>query len=354
VTLAPEAPEAWAARWLAAVEAGELEAFLAEDWRRLEARLRAMEPLTLGSLKRHRYQRWYRARFGEHPLWVPGQLDGRTLLMTTEDGLGDMLRDYRYVPLIAPRFGGRVVVEAHPAATRLLRHSFLGIAEVCTQPCNPVPPVVPFDTWCFPPDPAEVFATDPKAVPGAPYLRADPALIAYWRQLIGPPRPGRLRVGLNWSGDPSIADDPRRIPLAELAPLGTVPGVELFGLQKTVSIRPPGRHPVLSDPESELVPVGMRLTRLGPHFADLADCAAAMMCLDLVVTCDTSVAHLAGALGRPSWVLLPSAPWWGWELERVTCPWYLTMRLFRQTTPGDWGPVVARVADELAGLMGRR
>jgi hypothetical protein len=143
------------------------------------------------------------------------------------------------------------------------------------------------------------------------------------------------------------------MPLAALAPLADVPGVELYSLTKTASIRPPGWYPILSDPESEPAPEGMRLTRLGPQFADLADTAAVMMSLDLVVTCDTSVAHLAGALGRPSWVLLHAWPDKIWELERETSPWYPSMRLFRQERAGEWGPVVARVVKELHGLVRR-
>jgi hypothetical protein len=388
VTLTTESPEAWADRWIAAVRAGTLDAFLAADWVWYEAsiaeataavancpmppatdvdrapadgpedellrcgNLAALWPLTrtVNRQRRSRLDRW---RFGNVPAWVPGEsLRGRTLVIVPDIGLGDMIWHYRYVPLVAAGFGGRVVVEAVPALARLLRSSFHGVAEVCDEPGDILlPPMVPYDRWCLPVEPAEVFASDPKLLPAAAYLKAASVLVAHWRRVIEREAGGRFRVGLNWSGDPSIPDDQRRIPLAALAALAAVPRIELFGLQKTISIRQPSAYPVVVDSEAEPAPAGMKLTRLGPRFADMADTAAAMANLDLVITCDTSIAHLAGALGRPTWLLLPEQAWAGWGSSPETTPWYPSMRLFRQERHGDWAPVVARVAAALAGMV---
>jgi Glycosyltransferase family 9 (heptosyltransferase) len=295
-------------------------------------------------------------RFRTVPAWVPGEpLAGQTLLIAPDMGLGDMIWHYRYVPLVAAECGGWVTVEAAPPLERLTQYAFRGVAEVCAQPGSVVePPRAQHDRWCLPSDPAEVFAREPAELPSGPYLSADPELIAHWGAMITSSAGGQLRVGLNWSGDPARIDDPRRIALDALAPLANVPGVVFFSLTKSASFSDPGwRRPADGGPEAEPAPERLDLVRLGPSFTDLADTAAAMMHLDLVVTCDTSVAHLAGALGRPSWVLLPA---WGevcWGSEAETTPWYPSVRLFRQERHGEWGPVVAQVVAELAALVRR-
>jgi hypothetical protein len=302
-----------------------------------------------------------RLRFGSHPAWTPGEdLAGRTLLIATDIGLGDMLWHARYVPLLAQlaaKSGGQIVVETVPALARLLRHSFKGMAEFCARP--PIhttrPPVVPYDLWCLPNDPAEVFANDPTALPSAPYLRADPALVNRWRTVIEREAGGGgLRVALCWAGDPALADDPRRMRLADLALLRDVQGVTLVSVQKSVSRVLTWQRPADGGPEDERTPAGMQLLRLGPRLDDLADTAAVLAAVDLVVTVDTSVAHLAGALGRPTWLLLHAWPWGGWGSEPETTRWYPSVRLFRQQRYGEWGRVAARVAAELAGMVRRR
>jgi hypothetical protein len=147
-------------------------------------------------------------------------------------------------------------------------------------------------------------------------------------------------VGLVWAGNPSHANDRNRsLMLAELAPLGQVPGIDLFSLQ-----RGPQAAELLNPPP------GLHMAELAPEATSFAD-APAVANLDLVITVDTAMAHLAGALARPVWTLLPFAPDWRWLLDRDDSPWYPTMRLFRQPRPGDWGAVIAQVVERLSGVV---
>jgi len=168
-----------------------------------------------------------------------------------------------------------------------------------------------------------------------PYLRADRADMARWAQVL-PPRRG-LRVALVWSADPADPGPWRSVQLADLAPLSDVPGVSLFSVQKGAGAE-------------QLSAIGhdVRVVDLGTQLTDFADTAALLMQLDLVISVDTAVAHLAGALGRPVWILLPSLPDARWLLDREDSPWYPSARLFRQQRPGDWSAVISRVASELA------
>ena len=173
----------------------------------------------------------------------------------------------------------------------------------------------------------------------APYLSAGPARIAKWKSVIGGTG---MRIGVVWQGKTGGYDDAERsFPLKALAPLAAVPGVRLISLQK-------------GEGEEQLaeLPKDMRVETLGAEFdagADaFLDTAAAMESLDLVVTCDTSIAHLAGALGKPCWVALKQVPEWRWQLGRDDSPWYAQMKLFRQTARGDWHGVLDAMAQALA------
>jgi ADP-heptose:LPS heptosyltransferase len=186
-----------------------------------------------------------------------------------------------------------------------------------------------------------VFGTTPATVPApAAYLHADAARLARWAPLLaGLERP---RIGIAWAGNPRMRGNRwRSPPLAALLPLFAT-GASWVSLQKEV-------------PEHDRATIARvpRLRQLGPLFADFADTAAVMAQLDLVVTVCTSVAHLAGALGRPTWVMLSRSPDWRWLLDRGDSPWYPTARLFRQTTAGDWDGVVGQVQAALARLPGR-
>src|SRR5262249_32030718 len=180
-----------------------------------------------------------------------------------------------------------------------------------------------------------LFATRLETIPAAvPYLAADPGRIATFQERIAP-TPG-LKVGLAWSGSPKHKNDHNRsLTLGALAPLLAGEGVTFFSLQKGE------RAGEIADGYAQ------RLIDLGPDLTDFADTAAAVSCLDLMISVDTAVVHLAGALGKPVWVLLPFAPDWRWLLEREDSPWYPTLRLYRQPAIGDWDAVLQRVAGDL-------
>ena len=180
---------------------------------------------------------------------------------------------------------------------------------------------------------------------GVPYIRADPVGAEIWRQRIGEVK--ELRIGINWAGRAEHGNDNNRsIQLAALAPLAGVEGVRFYSLQK--------------DKRAEFSqgwPKEIELTDWTDDLKDFADTAALVANLDLVITVDTAVAHLAGAMGKPTWVLLPFVPDSRWMLERNDSPWYPTMRLFRQTARGDWEVPLRSITSavrELAGKSGKR
>jgi hypothetical protein len=167
----------------------------------------------------------------------------------------------------------------------------------------------------------------------SPYLFAEPDRVAAWRDRIGT---GGLRIGINWQGNSGRFEDRgRSMPLAAFAPLAAVPGVRLISLQKGEGEEQAANFPVTT------------LAGLDDGPDAFIDTAAVMATLDLIITSDTSIAHLAGALGRPVWVALRRIPDWRWMLDRTDSPWYPTMRLFRQTTEGDWDGVFAAIAEAL-------
>jgi len=198
-----------------------------------------------------------------------------------------------------------------------------------------------FDLHCPLLDLPLLFGTRLETIPAAvPYLNVDPARRAAWRGWLAEnhPRDGTKRVGLVWAGNPSFARDRLRSPgLAPLLPLLELPGVSWFGLQIGAGRRDLDNHEMPGN-----------FTYLGRDLRDFADTAAVMGELDLMITSCTAAAHLSGALGRPTWVMLPAAPDWRWLLGREDSPWYPTARLFRQAAAGDWSAVVARLADALA------
>jgi hypothetical protein len=172
-----------------------------------------------------------------------------------------------------------------------------------------------------------------------PYLRADAGKAAVWAERLQILLPkGWRRIGIVWAGRPNHPnDDTRSIPLAALAPLAEIPGTAFVSLQKG-----PG--------QAQIGTYWGRapLINLGPEITDFGDTMAILDSLDLVVTVDTAIAHLAGAMGKPVWIMLPFAPDWRWLLDRDDSPWYPTARLFRQPAPRRWAPVVASIADEIA------
>lgn len=268
--------------------------------------------------------------------WRGDALAGRRLLLLGEQGLGDTLQFARYAPLAAER-GAHVVLEVQPGLERLLR-SVRGVAEVVRRG-EPAPPT---DFYCPLMSLPWLFGTTLETVPGAvPYLAAPESVARAWQARLG--RSGaETRVGLAWAGgahmddmDNHFMDRRRSIPPSLLAPLGRVPGARLFSLQKD---QPPSPEPEMFD--------------FMPAAADFADTAALVAQLDLVITVDTSVAHLAGAMGKPVWLLNRFDSCWRWQRDRSDSPWYPTMRIYRQTVPGHWAEVIERVARDLAARIG--
>lgn len=266
------------------------------------------------------------------PLWLgETPIAGRTLLLHAEQGIGDTLQFCRYATRAAA-LGARVLLEVQPPLKSLLA-DLQGVSLLLARGED----LPPFDCHCPLLSLPLAFSKRMETIPSMPaYLRADPARVARWRGVLAP-RSG-LRVGLIWSGRADQPDDRNRsIPLAELLPLATA-GTQLVGLQKDV--RPADR--VVLNERSDI-----------RHFGeDFAETAALVELMDVVVSVDTSIAHLAGALGKPVWLLLPRNPDWRWLLGRDDSPWYPSARLFRQQSAGRWAPVIDEVARQLAGLAG--
>ncbi|MDA8428600.1 MAG: tetratricopeptide repeat protein, partial [Geobacteraceae bacterium] len=268
------------------------------------------------------------------PQWDGSPLDNRTLLIHMEQGRGDMIQFIRYAPLVAAS-GGRVVVCAVRELVDLLT-TVRGVSQVVDR--EGVLP--PFDVHIPAVSLPRLFKTDLETVPRqVPYLWPDQAKVAAWRQLI--PTNGRFRIGLVWAGQEK-PDPGRSLPLQLCLPLVALDRVDIYSLQIGRGVD-----------ELSSLPAGCVLTDLTDRIADFADTAALIANLDLVISVDTAVAHLAGALGRPVWTLLPYVPDWRWLLERNDTPWYPTMRLFRQRAPGDWEDVVVQLQKELAELLGQ-
>jgi tetratricopeptide (TPR) repeat protein len=275
-------------------------------------------------------------RFFQRPVWDGGCLTGRTILLHAEWGLGDTIQFIRYAKLVKNR-GGAVIVECQPALLPLLA-SAPGIDRLVAAGSA----LPPFDVHAALLSLPGILKTTLSNVPAdIPYLSADARLQRRWRRRLG--RYPGFKIGIAWQGNSNYKRDPQRsIPLRNFAPLSRIPGVCLLSIQKGVGT---AQLDGLAD--------RFRLLNLGsPGFDEesgaFMDTAAIMKNVDLVITCDTSIAHLAGALGVPVWVALPFAPDWRWLRDREDSPWYPTMRLFRQSKPGDWEGVFERMAQELS------
>jgi hypothetical protein len=255
-------------------------------------------------------------------------------VLHTEQGLGDSLQFIRYAPLVKQR-GGTVVVECLRPLARLLARC-PGIDRLVVKGSD----LPAFDVHASLMSLPALLGTTLATVPAdVPYLFADPELVERWRRELAP-LPG-FKVGIAWQGDPTHPKaGARAIPLRHFEPLARRPGVRLFSLQKgpgTEQLRDVAGHFDVTD-------FGNRLDEASGPFMDTA---AVMKNLDLVITSDTAIAHLAGGLGVPVWVAVPAVPEWRWLLGREDSPWYPTLRLFRQARPGDWEGVFARMATEL-------
>ena len=272
----------------------------------------------------------------DKPRWDGKSFAGKRLLVHYEQGLGDNLQFVRYLPTVK-QLGGTVVFETPRSMYGLLR-AFDGIDELAEASSGRLPDVE-FDSYTSLMDLPGIFGTTLETIPAdVPYIHADSAKVEHWRgRLCGQ----RFRVGIVWGGRPTGANEVlslqhRSCGLRHFAALANVAGVALYGLQKG----PPAAQ---VDELSERIIV----RNLGEELDDFTDTAAVVENLDLVISIDTSVAHLAGAMGKPVWVLLKSDADWRWLLDREDSPWYPTMRLFRQREWGDWNCVFERVTEEL-------
>lgn len=275
----------------------------------------------------------------QKPVWDGSPLGEKTLLLCCEQGLGDTLHFVRYARVVKQQFGGRVVFVSQPPLLPLLSRT-AGIDKLVSQKDDPPQ----FDVWAPLLSLPGMLGTRLETIPAdVPYLFADEQLVEKWRRKLA--GDSRFKIGIAWQGNKDHqADIQRSVRLAEFAPLAEVPGVTLYSLQKGYGSEQiaalDGRFCVteFDEPLDETA---------GPFM----DTAAVMRNLDLVVTSDTSIAHLAGGLGVPVWTALCLSPDWRWLLDRDDTPWYPSMRLFRQPVLGDWGSVFRAMAAALSERM---
>ena len=269
--------------------------------------------------KRHRrYQADFPALAGQP--WEGAGARDRTILVRAEQGFGDVIQFARYLPLIQ-RAGGNPVLMCAPPLIPLV-NSMPGVQAVSSSGSAPA-----YDLWIDQISLPEVFGTTLDSIPTPDrYLIADPVRSAAWRARLPPGH----KVGFAFTGNPSHPADRRRsLPLDGSPKLPDIPGLTFVNLQHGQAA------------------CGLKLPDLTRWMTDYAETAALIDTLDLVVTVDTSVAHLAGALGKPVWIMLAHAPDWRWLLQRSDSPWYRSARLFRQPAPGDWASVLTQIAQEL-------
>lgn len=284
--------------------------------------------------------RWKLADFAPRqfaaPPWRGEDLAGQTLLVHTEQGAGDAIQFVRFANMVAAQ-SARVVLEC-PGSLAPLFASLRGVSEIVVRD-GPLPEFdfhVPLLSL-----PHRLGATLDSVPASVPYLRA-PADRRLSLPTLDLPGPAPLKVGLTWRGNPKHKNDKQRsVPFVSLGPLFALENIAYYSLQTGA--------PTLQ-PET---PTRGRLFDVSNLLRDYADTAALLEQLDLLISVDTSVAHLAGALARPAWVLLPFAPDWRWLERREDSPWYPTLRLFRQPAPGDWASVIEKVCTELAAWASR-
>ena len=309
---------------------------LARDSENLDARFgRARTYFLMGRLLEgwEDYElRWQapKIRRPDHPgpTWDGSSFDGKTVLLYADQGFGDVLQFVRYAPMVAAR-GGRVVILCQETLVPVIE-TVEGIEAVCSA----VGDLPHFDTHCALMDLPRIFKTTLETIPAkAPYISWPRRSQGKGKN--GDSDPETKRVGLVWAGNPKHSNDRNRsCSLQDLWPLLAMPNTTIYSLQVGPAVR-----------EIQDLGLSTLIVDAGSRFKTFADTADIVAQLDLVISVDTAVAHLAGALGKPVWVLLPFVPDWRWLLERNDTPWYPTMCLFRQTRPHDWEPVVGRLIE---------
>jgi Tetratricopeptide repeat/Glycosyltransferase family 9 (heptosyltransferase) len=266
------------------------------------------------------------------PDWNGEPLAGKGIYLYIEQGFGDAIMFARYAPLVAAR-GATVLFCVRPPLKALLAGMpgvTVGVPGDRGPKCDYMCPLLSLP---------RILKTNIESIPAdVPYIHAPPDRIEKWQGRI--PRDGRLKVGIVWAGGRDfVADRWRTIGFERLAPLLGNPRVCYVSL-----------HAELREDDAALMAAHPEIVQFGSELEDFADTAAVISQLDLVISVDTAVAHLAGAMAKPVWIMLPSAPDWRWLLGRDDSPWYPTARLFRQTKLGEWDGVIARVRDALAAL----
>ena len=304
-----------------------------------EALIRLILGDTENGWKKYEYRwntklmRGWKRNFSQ-PLWLgDSDIKNKAILIHAEQGLGDTLMACRYIPMLAT-LGARVIAEVQLPLKSLLKN-LEGISLLVAKGET----IPHFDVHCPIMSLPLAFKTTMEAIPAkVPYLAVSKNIIEKWRsKLIGT----EIKVGVAWAGNPNYPQDlDRSILLKNIMPILGVKGARYFSLQKDLRLG-----------DREILDVNSQIVRLDQEINDFQDTAAIMMSLDLVLSSDTSIAHLAGALSRPIWVLLPFNPDWRWLLDRVDSPWYPTARLFRQTNRGDWSTVIDDVCVELEKLV---
>ena len=303
----------------------------------------AMTHLTLGDFdtgwKEYEW-RWKTAAFARHrrpfraPPWLGDEpVAGKTILLHAEQGFGDTIQFVRYAPLLASR-GAKVICEVQPELQPLLSQ----LSDVTVIASGGMRPAFDLHTPLL--SLPLAFKTQAGTIPNAlPYLAAPAERVADWRERLPP---GRPRAGFVWSGSSTHKNDANRsIALARLAPLFENPPLQCLSLQTE-----------LRDADRDTLRGLPNLVHLGDDIRDFADTAAIISLLDVVVSVDTAVAHLAGALGKPVVILLPFAADFRWMRDRDDTPWYPTAKLMRQPAFGDWDSVIVRLRDELRHVAG--
>ena len=288
-----------------------------EGWQEYEWRFRKTNPVVL--------------RDFPQPLWDGSDLQGKTILLHAEQGFGDTFQFARYAPLVARR-GGIVIIECQVPALKRLLNSLVGVDKIVVSGED----LPPFDCHLPMMSLPLLFGTTLETIPiPIPYLAAEPTDVKAWQQRLS--TSSSFRVGLVWFAKQSqVLNRKRSCRLEMFAPLWSVPGVEFFSLQIGLG----------TEQISECVPAPP-VKDLTAQITDFADTAAFIANLDLVITIDTAVAHLAGALGAKTWTILPYVAEWRWLCQRHDSPWYPTMRLFRQPAAGDWPALMTTVAGAL-------
>jgi tetratricopeptide (TPR) repeat protein len=268
----------------------------------------------------------HRRAFRQRQWGGKSDISGKTILLHTEQGYGDTIMAARYIPHVAAT-GARVILDVPIAVVPLLA-PIAGVAQVVSKG-----QMLPsFDTHCPMMSLPAAFGTTLETFPGeVPYLSATSSYVEKWAQRL--PQSGTRRIGISWAGNPQFMyDGERSIGLRRLLPLLSRQDVQFFSIQKD-----------LRDGDVDILRANRQITQLGDAIDSFADTAAIISSLDLVISSDTAVVHLAGALGKPVWILLQFVPDWRWLLDRDDSPWYPTARLFRQSERNNWNSVIPNV-----------